>query len=51
MWTFFCERVAEASGGERMGEIRVLTERERPDDRPRLDAEAGGAGPAPGDDG
>lgn len=29
MWTFFCERVAEDCGGRRMGEIRVLTERER----------------------
>lgn len=28
MWTFFCERVAEACGGETIGEIRVLTERE-----------------------
>jgi len=28
MWTFFCEKVAEASGGERLGEIEVLTERE-----------------------
>ena len=29
MWTFFCKRVAEAAGGEQIGEIRVLTERER----------------------
>ena len=28
MWTFFCERVAEDCGGQRVGEIRVLTERE-----------------------
>lgn len=28
MWTFFCERVAEDCGGRRIGEIRVLTERE-----------------------
>lgn len=28
MWTFFCERVAEDCGGRRVGEIRVLTERE-----------------------
>ena len=27
MWTFFCERAAEASGGTRVGEIAVLTER------------------------
>ena len=30
MWTFFCERVAEATGGEPVGEIRVRTEREAP---------------------
>ena len=28
MWTFFCERVVEACGGERMGEVEVETERE-----------------------
>ncbi len=28
MWTFFCERVADDCGGQRMGEVRVLTERE-----------------------
>ena len=28
MWTFFCERVAEDCGGRRLGEVRVLTERE-----------------------
>lgn len=28
MWTFFCERVAEACGGERMGDVEVVTERE-----------------------
>ncbi|WP_412067800.1 DUF1990 family protein [Rubrivirga sp. IMCC43871] len=28
MWTFFCERVAEACGGHVIDEIRVLTERE-----------------------
>ena len=28
MWTFFCERVAEACGGEKIGEIEVFTERE-----------------------
>jgi len=28
MWTFFCERVAEDCGGQKMGEVRVLTERE-----------------------
>lgn len=31
MWTFFCERVVEACGGERIGEIRVTTEREARD--------------------
>lgn len=31
MWTFFCERVAEAAGGRRIGEIEVLTEREAGD--------------------
>ena len=31
MWTFFCNRVAEASGGERVGEIEVVTEREAHD--------------------
>ena len=28
MWTFFCKRVAEACGGEIVGEIDVVTERE-----------------------
>ena len=28
MWTFFCDKVAERSGGEKFGEIEVLTERE-----------------------
>ena len=28
MWTFFCEKVAEAAGGEKVGEIEVMTERE-----------------------
>ena len=28
MWTFFCHRVAEMAGGEIVGEIEVLTERE-----------------------
>ena len=39
MWTFFCERVVEDSGGERVGEVRVLTEREADDsdDRQRGD--------------
>ena len=38
MWTFFCERVAEDCGGRRMGEVRVLTEREaEPDDAGRPD--------------
>ena len=33
MWTFFCERVAESCGGQRIGEIRVTTEREaKPDE-------------------
>ena len=31
MWTFFCRCVAERSGGEAVGEIEVLTEREAPD--------------------
>lgn len=31
MWTFFCDRVAEACGGEKMGEIEVVTERESDD--------------------
>ncbi len=30
MWTFFCERVADDCGGQKMGDIRVLTERDRP---------------------
>lgn len=28
MWTFFCMRVAEASGGEAVGVVEVITERE-----------------------
>ena len=28
MWTFFCERVADDCGGQKMEEVRVLTERE-----------------------
>ena len=28
MWTFFCKQVAKASGGETVGEIEVVTERE-----------------------
>ncbi len=28
MWTYFCERVADDCGGQRMSEVRVLTERE-----------------------
>lgn len=28
MWTFFCNRVVEVSGGERIGDIEVVTERE-----------------------
>ena len=28
MWTFFCDKVAERAGGERVGEIEVRTERE-----------------------
>ncbi len=28
MWTFFCERVADACGGEPLGDVQVLTERE-----------------------
>lgn len=28
MWTFFCDRVADACGGRKLGEIEVLTERE-----------------------
>ena len=28
MWTFFCQRVAEACGGARMGEVAVTTERQ-----------------------
>jgi hypothetical protein len=28
MWTFFCDRVAAAAGGRKLGEIEVLTERE-----------------------
>ncbi len=28
MWTYFCRRVAEESGGETVGEIEVTTERE-----------------------
>ena len=28
MWTFFCTRVVEASGGEAVGEVEVITERE-----------------------
>jgi hypothetical protein len=28
MWTFFCDRVATAAGGRKLGEIEVLTERE-----------------------
>ena len=28
MWTFFCERVADECGGNRMGDIDVLTERQ-----------------------
>ena len=36
MWTFFCERVAEDCGGERIGEIQVTTEREAaPDEADR----------------
>ena len=31
MWTFFCERVAEDCG-QKMEEVRVLTEREETDD-------------------
>ena len=31
LWTFFCERVAEDCGGEKMAEVRVLTEREADD--------------------
>ena len=34
MWTFFCNRVAETCGGDTMGDVRVLTEREADDDRP-----------------
>ena len=30
MWTFFCTRVVEASGGEAVGEVEVITEREAP---------------------
>ena len=32
MWTFFCRHVAEVSGGETVGEIEVVTEREAPPD-------------------
>lgn len=32
MWTFFCERVAEQCGGDRIGEVEVLTEREEAPD-------------------
>ena len=32
MWTFFCERVADDCGGQKMEEVRVLTEREETDD-------------------
>lgn len=32
MWTFFCERVADDCGGQKMEEVRVLTEREATDD-------------------
>ena len=35
MWTFFCERVAEDCGGQKMEEVRVLTEREETDDEDR----------------
>ena len=28
MWTFFCTQVAEASGGEKVGTVEVVTERE-----------------------
>lgn len=28
MWTYFCEQVAQRSGGEKVGEIEVTTERE-----------------------
>ncbi|GAB5534446.1 MAG: hypothetical protein Rubg2KO_06950 [Rubricoccaceae bacterium] len=28
MWTFFCQQVVDASGGERVGEVEVSTERE-----------------------
>ncbi len=31
MWTFFCERVADDCGGQRMEEVRVITEREADD--------------------
>ena len=31
MWTFFCERVAEDCGDHKLGEIRVLTERDASD--------------------
>ncbi|MGB3544419.1 DUF1990 family protein [Rubrivirga sp.] len=31
MWTFFCNRVVEVSGGEAVGEIEVVTEREADD--------------------
>ncbi len=31
MWTFFCERVAEDCGGQRIAEVQVTTEREADD--------------------
>ena len=42
MWTFFCERVADACGGRAVGEIEVLTEREsEPDGGERGGGEPG----------
>lgn len=37
MWTFFCNQVAQACGGDTMGDVEVLTERE-PDDERQPDA-------------
>ena len=41
MWTFFCNRVAQACGGDTMGDVEVLTERQsddESDDRRQPDA-------------
>ena len=41
MWTFFCKRVVEDCGGERIGEVQVTTERGADPDEATTDADDG----------